>query len=136
MRKYVIVMIGMCLSHNVFSQTTIEEYNYITKGYKIQLESGLDMKKGYEFVDIGVSDSGIRKAELKALYRTNNKTIAAYMIIYMTKGYKEYICIPHPASSMTGHANARPAVLHRPDRQECRPARRAGGRNLPSTWHL
>lgn len=31
---------------NLYFQTTQEEYNYITKGYKIQLESGLDMKKG------------------------------------------------------------------------------------------
>ena len=29
------------------SVTTEEEYNYITKGYQIQLSSGLDMKKGY-----------------------------------------------------------------------------------------
>lgn len=30
---------------NLYFQTTQEEYNYITKGYKIQLDSGLDMKK-------------------------------------------------------------------------------------------
>ena len=35
-----------------FSQTTLEEYNYISKGYKIQLESGLDMKRGYLLEDI------------------------------------------------------------------------------------
>lgn len=29
------------------SKTTEEEYNYMTKGYKMQLEGGLDMKKGY-----------------------------------------------------------------------------------------
>ena len=27
--------------------TTEEEYNYMTKGYRMQLEGGLDMKKGY-----------------------------------------------------------------------------------------
>jgi hypothetical protein len=27
--------------------TTEEEYNYMSKGYKIQIESGLDMKNGY-----------------------------------------------------------------------------------------
>lgn len=27
--------------------TTEEEYNYMTKGYQMQLSSGLDMKKGY-----------------------------------------------------------------------------------------
>jgi len=29
------------------SVTTEEEYNYMTKGYSIQLSSGLDMKRGY-----------------------------------------------------------------------------------------
>ena len=33
--------------------TTEEEYNYLTKGYKIQVESGLDMKKGYSLIDMG-----------------------------------------------------------------------------------
>ena len=33
--------------------TTMEEYNYMTKGYKIQVESGLDMKKGYFIEDMG-----------------------------------------------------------------------------------
>lgn len=28
-------------------KTTLEEYNYMTKGFKIQMESGLDMKIGY-----------------------------------------------------------------------------------------
>lgn len=27
-------------------QTTLEEYNYMSKGFKIQMESGIDMKKG------------------------------------------------------------------------------------------
>ncbi len=39
-------------STKVHSQTTLEEYNYVTKGYHVQLTSGLDMKKGYEFEDI------------------------------------------------------------------------------------
>ena len=41
----------------LYAQTTIttteEEYNYITKGYKVQFESGLDMKKGYILKDMG-----------------------------------------------------------------------------------
>ena len=27
--------------------TTLEEWNYMTKGYEIQINSGLDMKRGY-----------------------------------------------------------------------------------------
>jgi len=102
-KKYVLIGFCLCIASKSFTQTTVEEYNYITKGYKIQIESGLDMKKGYEFVDFGSHEEGIRKAELKALYRIKsdeNKEIAAYMIIYKKQGSpSEYICVPHPNSS-------------------------------------
>lgn len=84
-----------------YGQTTIEEYNYIIKGYKVQTESGLDMKKGYEFVDIDTVSTKIARATLKILYRIkdNKKVIAAYMIIYMRNGRDtEYICVPNPKS--------------------------------------
>jgi hypothetical protein len=96
-----------------YSQTTLDEYNYITKGYKIQTESGLDIKKGYEVEDItsasadlAYKDSGAtninRKAWLKALYKVNgpSRKLAAYMVIYQrADDEKEYICIPHPNSA-------------------------------------
>jgi hypothetical protein len=49
--KLFVLFCLMMLSPTVKSQvlgTTMEEYNYLTKGYKVQVESGLDMKKGYE----------------------------------------------------------------------------------------
>jgi hypothetical protein len=42
------LFIGYSQSEN-FDGTTIEEYNYLTKGYSIQIEQGLGMKTGYEF---------------------------------------------------------------------------------------
>jgi hypothetical protein len=80
----------------------MEEYNYVTKGYQIQVESGLDMKKGYEIETIDTMSDGDRFAELKSLIRTkdNTRKIAAYMIVYSRKGSpKEYICIPSFKSS-------------------------------------
>ncbi|WP_421799825.1 hypothetical protein [Haliscomenobacter sp.] len=41
-----LILIAFC-SISFAQGTTQEEYNYVTKGYKIQQESGLDMKKGY-----------------------------------------------------------------------------------------
>jgi hypothetical protein len=49
--KYFMIISLCILTQYVKGQnigTTTEEYNYLTKGYKIQLESGLDMKQGYE----------------------------------------------------------------------------------------
>jgi len=102
-KKSIIVVFCLYLPIKSFTQTTLEEYNYVTKGYKIQIESGLDMKKGYEFIDLGSKEVGTRKAELKALHRIKNngdKEIAAYMVVYKKQGLKtEYICVPHPEST-------------------------------------
>lgn len=82
-------------------KTTLEEYNYVTKGYQIQLESGLDMKKGYLLEDVDTAQTEIRKATLKKLVKltgTERKT-TAYMLIYQKEDESaQYICIPHPNS--------------------------------------
>lgn len=85
---------------NSFGQTTEEEFNYITKGYKIQLESGLDMKKGYRFEEMGEYglqyDSFSRLASFNALYRDGETTPCAILMILRRTdtNYKEYLCIP------------------------------------------
>lgn len=83
--------------------TTEEEYNYVTKGYQVQIESGLDMKKGYTFKDLGYwslkYDDGSRGFSFKGLYRGADTKPCAIMAIYQKKDgekitYKEYYCIP------------------------------------------
>ena len=85
----------------VKAQTTEEEYNYVTKGYKVQMESGLDMKKGYTLKDLGnwslnFGSDGTREATFKGLYRDNSSKPCAIMLIYKrpSSGYTEYYCIP------------------------------------------
>lgn len=88
-------------------QTTQEEYNYITKGYKVQIESGLDMKKGYSLKDLG--DWGLNKGTekrscfFKALIREGQSKPCAIMMIYkrtdISNGAEYYICIPSINSS-------------------------------------
>lgn len=88
--------------------TTEEEYNYLSKGYKIQIESGLDMKKGYSFIDLspengfGLSFKDSQKGTItrtikyKALMRDGEDKPCAILCILERKdtGYKNYICIP------------------------------------------
>ncbi len=96
-----IVVVAFATTSSLQAQTTLEEYNYVTKGYKVQIESGLDMKKNYVFEDVETKNTSERTAKLKVLYRTKSgkKEIAAYMVIYNKTGYaKQYICIPHPKS--------------------------------------
>lgn len=102
MKKTIIFLFtAMTVSLTGLSQTTAEEYNYLTKGYKVQIESGLDMKKGYEFEDVDAVTAGVRTATLKKLVKVNGgqKKTAAYLIIYQKEGNpKEYICVPNPNS--------------------------------------
>ena len=96
----------MLLSSPSYSQTTLEEYNYVTKGYKVQMESGLDMKKGYRFEDIHTihiqySDGVERETQFKALFKEGQKQPSAILCIYSHSddGTRDYICIPQFSSS-------------------------------------
>ncbi len=93
--------------------TTEEEFRYITKGYKIQQESGLDMKRGYFFRDLGSKGisqtrneiTSYKKVELQVLYREANPEYPCAIMMIVKKGvkgqdeFKEYYCIPNPNSS-------------------------------------
>jgi hypothetical protein len=102
--KSIFILILLIPFYNsLFSQTTTqEEYNYITKGYKIQLESGLDMKKGYSLVELGNwrlnHGSEKRNTTFKGLVRSGQTKPCAIMMIYkredIANGAEFYICIP------------------------------------------
>jgi hypothetical protein len=76
--------------------TTMEEYNYLIKGYKIQVESGLDMKKGYYFNEIGEHQIGAYHFTIKNLVREDPDELAGILIITHsgTSGRTYYTGIP------------------------------------------
>jgi hypothetical protein len=78
----------------VSSQTSNEEYLYLTKGLKIQMESGLDLKKGYELKKIDYAAIQNKKVELYRLIRLQTNEIAAHLIIFNGGSGQEYICVP------------------------------------------
>lgn len=86
------------------AQTSVEEYNYLTKGYKIYQESGIDIKQGYSDVSVDIIEVGNRRAELKAFIKLSINKPVAYLLIYSYRNslnelQKEYICVPHPESN-------------------------------------
>ncbi|HCV42138.1 MAG TPA: hypothetical protein DGH68_01545 [Bacteroidetes bacterium] len=98
-------LVLMFFSSQGQAQTTLEEYNYATKGYRVQIESGLDMKKGYTFEEINsirlsYTTGGFRETEFKALFKEGTKKPAAILCIYSCSDNpsKEYLCIPQPNS--------------------------------------
>jgi hypothetical protein len=76
--------------------TTVEEYNYLTKGYKVQVESGLDMKKGYSFQDMGQVKHGSYSFDIKGLIRDAKKELAGLLVVTKSdiSGKSYYVCIP------------------------------------------
>lgn len=105
MKVIAILSFILLSTFTIDAQTTLEEYNYVTKGYKETVEKGLDLKKGYRFVDLhenyttNTSDKGTIKRTMlfKGLYRDGENTPCAIMVIYnrSDNGFKEYVCIPH-----------------------------------------
>ena len=79
------------------SPTTITEYNYCLKGYKVQMESGLDMKQGYSFSNLDDINIQGYKYSIKCLIRTAEQEVAALMVIATSpvSGKTYYLCIPH-----------------------------------------
>lgn len=80
------------------SITTIDEYNYLTQGYKIQLETGGDFKKGYkleQFEKVTVSNF-----EITYSFMIEEETKKAKAISIVLKKEKDkddkvrYLCLP------------------------------------------
>jgi hypothetical protein len=71
--------------------TTLVEYNYITKGYKDQIEKGLDVKLGYSLIDVQKVKFGNSNYYLRWLMHINTKKIKATMI---SVNDKIFFCLP------------------------------------------
>jgi len=107
------LVLTTCLS--VKSQTTDEEYLYVTYGYKEQLLKGLDDKDGYswstlaEFPFVNASGNLLWKKSIpskfvfEGLYRDDESRPCAIVAIYKEKADMArkdglFICLPHPES--------------------------------------
>jgi len=106
MKRYILFnFLFLCLE--LMSQTTLEEWKYMTKGYYIQKESGLDMKKGYELNSLFTSYTTIqgcnRKFNFIELFRLSDNLVCGIIIEYekIENGKKSifYFAIPTKNSS-------------------------------------
>lgn len=95
MKKLIIVSLLIISALQCYAQTTIEEWNYITKGYKIQKESGLDMKKGYDIIFSKRQTQGNIVCDFSFLIKTdgiNSEKVA--IIVHTNYQGNNYYCIP------------------------------------------
>ena len=82
--------------------TTQEEYNYATKGLKIQRASGLDMKAGYQIVNTTTTTAGAYTVVTEDLLRKSDNSLACTVVTIGTSSWTDgplYLCIPNPKSA-------------------------------------
>lgn len=116
MKRILLTITCVVICTLLFSQTTEEEYQYVTYGYREQLQKGLDDKDGYFWKPIiqhrfqyevdkffgKETHNGL--FDFEGLYRLGNSTPCATVAIYrekdnMSKKDGVFICIPHHDST-------------------------------------
>ena len=83
------------------AQTTSEEYDYLTKGYKEDIASGRGVMKGYQLKHINSIYESNASVEVRVVYRLKDtlREKAAYLLIYKNAtADSEYFCSPSPKS--------------------------------------
>ena len=100
--KKIILAIAFIGALSAYSQTTLEEYNYMTSGFLIQLRTGQDFNKGYRMerlgkfaVEIPVASKGQRVSEFYAVYNENStmptEPIGTLLKMYRTDSFNEHL---------------------------------------------
>ncbi|MGE5944088.1 MAG: hypothetical protein ACM31G_07095 [Flavobacteriales bacterium] len=106
--KHFYFVILFFLSISVFSQTSLTEYNYLTKGYAKDLADGRDIKNGYAIIKVDGESTGVtvddkkihRAVRYSKFIKTQDSVCVALLVEFEradTK-HKNYICIPSPKS--------------------------------------
>jgi hypothetical protein len=101
MKKILVVAVAMIFATS-FSQekevTSLEEYNYLTQGYKIALETGVDFKTGYDLKKIDEDKFGDYSVSYHLFKNLeSNKTKAILLVLKKDKDKADkiiYMCLP------------------------------------------
>jgi len=99
---------GLCQSQKWDTElplyaTTPKEYNYLTKGLKIQLESGLDIIDGYILQKGTIEEVGNYNYNIQYLVQKNNNRLKAISVIITSAVSRKtyYVCVPYGNNSLT-----------------------------------
>lgn len=114
------------------AQTTLEEYLYVTYGYREQLQKGLDDKKNYHWQVLMQHKFPFKKSgflqgqyqtgvfDFEGLYRTGETTPCAIAAIFrsregLPKKDGVFVCIPHPKTDKDIQAKAEKYLVEETD---------------------
>ena len=107
--KRIILLLLLLISVSTFAQgTTQKEYNYLSKGYKDDLDMGKDIIQGYKIETVSSAStkmmeetkSVFRITTLYKLVRIETGKVAGFLFEQYRRdtGAKSYICIPNATS--------------------------------------
>ncbi|MCU0322357.1 MAG: hypothetical protein MUE72_08070 [Chitinophagaceae bacterium] len=109
MKKKVLIFVILSIffsTKHLIAQTTLQDYNYVSKGLLEDLNNGRDIKEGYKLVSSQISgqvnrgDGSWRNAEIHYFKKkSNNKTQAFAVECKDNAGNRRFICIPVGNSS-------------------------------------
>ncbi len=87
---------GITLNAQNFGETTLEEYNYLTKGLKKTLSDGLDIKSGYKLKELYQQDSKGYTFAFSSFIKKDKHELVGISVIATSKdwGNVYYLCIP------------------------------------------
>lgn len=91
-----ITLLFLLFSAFSYSQTTEQEYNYLTKGLKDAIDKGLDLKQGYELQDFYTHNEQFYSFNFSLFVDTKTKKTKGILVIADSKvwGNRYYLCIP------------------------------------------
>jgi hypothetical protein len=97
MKKLIVVMLSLITVYSYAQKTaptTQDEYTYVTKGLKGQIESGVGVKPGYKLVDLGQHNEGGKTLNVSGMYRDGENHPCAIVLVYKNGGKESYLCMP------------------------------------------
>lgn len=97
MKRTVLATVLLAIGIISYSQTTMTDYNFLTKGLKITLENGLEMKSNYNLQEVTSFKNEDTKLVLFNFYKTADQTqepSALSLIAVREDGERVYLCLP------------------------------------------
>lgn len=79
--------------------TTEDEYKYLIKGYLVQVDVGLDMKRGYLMQEMGNVKDGSYSYDFKSLIREEKNELAAVLIVIRSATLQSPYCLCIPQNN-------------------------------------
>lgn len=96
--KAILYLLLICPLFAIAQHATTEtEYNYLTKGYALDIADGRDLKAGYTLSPIGEEVAvGNYSFNFQAFIKQDEKAVAAVLVVAKSKvsGTTYHLCVP------------------------------------------